>query len=548
MANGRIQMNCRGCGVEVEPSEDQVNSTVDEILETSLKHAEKTGGVCPLCGHSKEVPYSQRKSVLFALLMACLLVLGVGALVFRQLRQTERASVVSAAISRISGNADVVQLMGTPIKAEPGVAGDIRHDETGWKEARLLIPVRGPHGVAQVHVIAGEGSDAWVFTTFEVVFEKERKKVDLITGRVIEYDPDAYVDVHYESAVSPEYSHGFVPAARFDGMFPCVSATVDGSSVSPQLGKCAMPTMLAGAVDRFEADLRDANFVLQETDLRINDVFDVPLTRSYRSRDWAHSNPEHAFGRNSNHPYDITPVGTRNPYTWQMLVLGDGEFLYFDRISKGTGYADALYMHTETSTRFYKATQQWNGNGWTMKLADGSEILFPESYNAKNMAQGAPIEMRDAKGNRLELKRDGQRNLQEIRTPHGHWIRFSYDDQSRIKRAQTDAGDWATYEYNSDGMLTAAVLSSGRERHYDYEGTLMTQVRDESGRVLVHNWYERSYLKRQEFGNGTVFSYSYDWSSTSHYPAKVWVTMPDHTTKELSVTDSVPEYVKNFHR
>jgi YD repeat-containing protein len=356
------------------------------------------------------------------------------------------------------------------------------------------------------------------------------------------------VDSHYETAVIPEYDHGFVPAARFDGTLPCVSATVNVGSVSSQFGKCAMPTTHAGTVDRFEADLRDADFVLQETDVRINDVFDVPLTRSYRSRDWVHSNPVHAFGLNSNHPFDIAPVGTRNPYTHQLLVLEDGEFLYFDRISKGTGYADALYMHTETSTNFYEATQQWNGNGWTMKLADGSEILFPESYSAKNMAQGAPFEMRDPQGHRLELNRDGQRNLQEIRTPHGHWIRFSYDDLSRIKRAQTDNGDWAQYAYNSDGMLETVISSSGRQRHYEYEGTLMTRISDEGGRVLVHNWYDNGYLERQEFGNGDIYSYSYDWPANRYYPNKVTVTLPDRSTRELSVADSVPEYGKNYHR
>ena len=148
-----------------------------------------------------------------------------------------------------------------------------------------------------------------------------------------------------------------------------------------------MPTMDGGPVERFETDLRSADFVMRETDLYLNDVFQVPLTRSYTSWDWVHSNPVHAFGRNCNHPYDIAPVGKRNPYTFMMLDLEDGEFLYFDRISKGTSYADAVYMHTETSTQFYKATQQWNGNGWTMRLTDGSQILFPESYNATNMAR-----------------------------------------------------------------------------------------------------------------------------------------------------------------
>jgi hypothetical protein len=70
-------MNSSGCRVELDPSEEQVNTVVDDILETSLKDAQKKGGVCPLCGHSKDVPYLHRKTVLFGLLLACLLV-GVG--------------------------------------------------------------------------------------------------------------------------------------------------------------------------------------------------------------------------------------------------------------------------------------------------------------------------------------------------------------------------------------------------------------------------------------------------------------------------------------
>jgi YD repeat-containing protein len=256
----------------------------------------------------------------------------------------------------------------------------------------------------------------------------------------------------------------------------------------------------------------------------------------------------HAFGRNSNHPFDIAPLGSRNPYTYQMIVLEDGDFLYFGRTSKGTGYADAVYQHTETSTPFYGATQSWNGNGWTTRLADGSEIRFPESYNAKNMAQGAPTEMIDGKGNRLELHRDPQRNLQEIRTPHGHWIRFSYDDLSRIKRAEDDAGHWAQYEYNVNGMLETATLSSGRQRHYEYDGALMTRITDEGGHLLLRNWYESKVVMRQQFGNGGTYSFNYDWASGSYYPEKVTVVLPDQTGRDVRIADAVPEFVKNYHR
>jgi len=308
-----------------------------------------------------------------------------------------------------------------------------------------------------------------------------------------------------------------------------------------------MPTSHVGVVDRFEVDLRSGNFIVRQSDLRLNDVFDVPLTRSYNSSDWMHSNPVHAFGRNSNHPYDISPVGTRNPYTYQVLVLEDGEGLYFNRVSKGTGFVDAVYQHTETSTPFYKATQRWNGDGWTMRLVDGLEIVFPEAYSAKNTAQGAPTEMRDAQGNRLELRRDKQRNLEEISTPHGHWIKFVYDNLSRITHAEDDAGRWARYEYNADGILTHVVLSTGRERHYEYEKTLMTEIKDESGRVLLHNWYKSGSLIRQQFGNGAVYSYRYDWVPNRYYADKVLVTLPDHTQRDVQVSDSVPEFVKNYH-
>ena len=37
-------MNCHGCGVELDPSQEQVNTTIDQILETFLK--DETKGEC----------------------------------------------------------------------------------------------------------------------------------------------------------------------------------------------------------------------------------------------------------------------------------------------------------------------------------------------------------------------------------------------------------------------------------------------------------------------------------------------------------------------
>src|ERR1700680_3754961 len=198
-------MNCGGCGVELDPSQAQVNTTVDQVLETSLKDAEKKGGVCPLCGHSKEVPYSNRKTVLFGLLLTCLLVGVVGLMSIQRSRRTQRAAVANDAVARMSTNADIVALLGRPITLGQGLQGEIKQDETGWKEVHLTIPVRGPNGGATAHLVGGKGAGPWVCSTFEVDFEQQHKKVDLVSGRVVQYDHNAYVEVHTQSTSVPAY-------------------------------------------------------------------------------------------------------------------------------------------------------------------------------------------------------------------------------------------------------------------------------------------------------------------------------------------------------
>jgi YD repeat-containing protein len=537
--------SCTGCGAVLDPTDEQVNSAVDRVLQTSLADAEATGGVCPLCGHSKAVPPTHRKPVLFILLIACLMAASAIALNLWLNQQTRRIGLARQAIMRLNASPAVTGLLGSPIRLQRGLTGDVQQDETGWQEARLTFPVRGPAGEGIVRVAAGRVSGPWTFSTFEVLVEKRRKRIDLLSGRVVEYDPRAYVDVHTLPVAPAEYTDMTPVPPRLEGDYPCVYGGISITAGVPQVGKCQMPVIQAGPMDRAEADLRYARLVTQETDLRISDVFDVPLTRTYTSDEWVSRNPVHAFGRNSNHPFDIAPVGTRNPYTYQMDVLADGDFLFFDRVSNGTGYADAVFRHTETATRFYNAIQRWNGNGWTLRLADGSQILFPESYNARDLAQGAATEMDDAQGNRLQLLRDARRNLTEILTPHGHWIRFTYDEQDRIIRAETDRGEWAQYGYNHDGMLSVATLSNRHQRQYQYSGYLMTGITDESGRVLLENSYDHGALTWQRFANGDVYSYRYGIDPNRTWVDSASVTLPDGSIRQISVGDAVPDIVRH---
>jgi hypothetical protein len=374
--------NCQGCGSVLDPTHEEVNQAVADVLVASLKDAKKHGEICPLCGHSQAQPVSHRKSVQFFLLLTLILLVGALAVAYHLHRSTEREAAASQALTQISANAQVIGLLGKPLSIRGPVLGQIKQDETGWHEARISMRVHGPKADATAQVSGGRTSgEPWKFTTLEVTVPELKKKVNLITGAIIEYDPSAYVNIHTEAAAIPEYVLADVPPPRWDGNYPCVFAV---ANYAPEIRTCATPVPMSRSnresVDHFETDLRTGKFILRQTDLSIQEAgFEIPLTRSYTPQDWLPQNKMHAFGVNSNHPYDIAPLGTRNPYTEQYIVLEDGAFLYFPRVSDGTGYSDAIFRQSEAGNSYYKATVHWTGQGWELQAQDGSRISFPES-------------------------------------------------------------------------------------------------------------------------------------------------------------------------
>jgi YD repeat-containing protein len=544
--------NCRGCGSLLDRGHARVGGAVDGLREsTRPADATRLGRECPLCGQQTAPPVFHRKSVQFALLVA---LLGVASLLvlFHYLRgDTERQQAAQQALQQLEASPEVTRHLGSPIAVAGELAGQVKEDETGWQEVRLTIPVRGPRAEGTVQVVGGRTMGAWRFTTLDVVIASERKRVDLVAGRIVELDREAYVEVHTQAAASPEYIQASVPPPRWSGEFPCVWAVADGTA--PQLGECAPSVPIAalrsGPVDRFEVDLRFGKFVLRQTDLLLEDgELRVPLTRTYASYHlWTPGSPLNAFGVNSLHDFDIAPMGSRNPYTDLSIVLPDGDFLYHRRISRGGGYADAVYQHSETSTSFYKATTRWDGTGWETRLSDGSLIHFPESYGAKNHAQGAPVAMVDASGNRIELLRDRQRNLLAVRTPGGRRLAFDYDGRGCVVRAGDDGGRSVRYRYSPDGMLTDVEHPGGRARRYAYAGKLLTEVRDERGRVLVRNWYdEAGRVVRQVHAGGETYLFRYRMGANRYYVEEATVVLPGGTSRSVPTADSVTQLVKEI--
>jgi len=327
----------------------------------------------------------------------------------------------------------------------------------------------------------------------------------------------------------------------WDGSYPyVVISPVDGSSLLKFQSSIAMvkPTLRHDApVNEFDVDLHTGRFILRQTDLFIPDVMPLSLTRTYITWDY-HSR---AFGVAANHPYDICPTGTRFPYTYSDLNLEDGQQVHFPRISKGTGYADNVERHSETSSEFYGAMMAWNGNGWTLTFRDGRKVYFPDSYYATNCAQGAPTLMEDGQGHRIELKRDQKRNLEELISPSGHKITFKYDSADRIIEAKDDAGNVRQYFYDRSGHVETVSDATHVLYRFEYaplireagfDPWLLTRVMDGDWNVLLENKYHWGRVSEQRLADGEVFGYEFKLNDRE--VLQTTVTLPSGETKVFS--------------
>src|SRR5437773_9922597 len=109
-------MTFSGCGVELDQTQEQVNSLGSQVLDPSLHGAANTGGICPRCGRSKTSAYARRKTSVIGFLKVLLLVGTAVEFAVYVSRTTERASLMRAAADRMNADRAVVQRLGAPSK------------------------------------------------------------------------------------------------------------------------------------------------------------------------------------------------------------------------------------------------------------------------------------------------------------------------------------------------------------------------------------------------------------------------------------------------
>ncbi len=250
-------------------------------------------------------------------------------------------------------------------------------------------------------------------------------------------------------------------------------------------------------------DLNSGLFLHGGSDLSLSGFGSLSLSRAYRPNDTR----SRAFGIGASHVYDTYLVGSTFPYTFMDLVGADGGRVRFNRISAGTGWADAVYEAETcgTSSCRVKATIRWNGGGWIVIYEDGTKLLFPEAFGASTPQRSAIIGYEDPFGTTLSFVRDSAANLTRITSPSGRWMDFTYDASNRITQARDNIGRAVNYAYDTSGRLASVTNPMSGSQSFVYDASnRMTEVTDERGIIVLNNEYDSAgRVIKQTFADNT---------------------------------------------
>jgi YD repeat-containing protein len=259
-----------------------------------------------------------------------------------------------------------------------------------------------------------------------------------------------------------------------------------------------------------------------------------PFVRKYRPQD----DRSRGFGIGATDSFDIFPVGDSQTFSWMELILADGARIHYNRISPGTGYANArLRAGSYMGNGFSLSSLAWNGNGWDLGTIDGWTYQFPSSGPDRTWQQSALSSIHSSSGEMFAVQRSDSGDLRELRAPGGESIEFTCDAMHRITSAKSSSGRTVSYEYDAAGRLAHVHDAQNGDEFYEYDAAnRLTFVLDAQHRLRLLNTY--GYLGEMESqtladGRKLLYESGYDESHRLDY---LKLTLPNAYTIEWRLT------------
>jgi YD repeat-containing protein len=266
---------------------------------------------------------------------------------------------------------------------------------------------------------------------------------------------------------------------------------------------------------RWNLDYATGVFSHNQTDFYIGDSIPLNLTRVYLNRF-----ESQAFGAGMSASCDILLLGDSVRFTYLDLIMPNGQQFHFKRISPGDSWAGSVFRSDPASNQalksaFLGATLWWNGNGWSLRLTDGTLMKFPAVHGNIRVVRGALLSIEDAHGNAFVIRRDHEGNILEIVSPHGASVVLTHDMKNRISKAIDSFGNTVSYSYDDFDRLVAVSDSREGTTRYAYdEGNNLVRVTKPDGADWLRIEYDsQARVVKVTFEDGSSCRYAYKTDS-----------------------------------
>jgi len=294
------------------------------------------------------------------------------------------------------------------------------------------------------------------------------------------------------------------------------TATSGASSGGPPPERPGPPPQPCPARNSNPVDCRTGEWLHQVTDLAVNDLVPLAVTRSYRTNDTSGGLPNvRAFGIGTYHPYEGYLV--MNAAAQRIdVILADGRAIPFPA-APGTTCCfigpNSRFEHLSTPGEFYGAyLSSVSGSGQiTLYFRDGRKWGY-------NYYQARLLWMEDRNGNRVTLTRQSGTtgNVTRATGPSGRFIEFTYDASNRISSVRDNAGRTVSYAYDTSNRLFRVTDPENFSTEYTYDSAhRVLTVRDGRGNVRTTNEYYPTgdpnvgRVKSQTFADGARTQFAY---------------------------------------
>jgi YD repeat-containing protein len=238
-------------------------------------------------------------------------------------------------------------------------------------------------------------------------------------------------------------------------------------------------------------DLATGLYIRENEDLVVPGKPALVLRRTYLSR----YHVPRQFGVGATHNGEEFLVGDSERFQWVAVVLATGASIRFKRISSGTSYKDALYVHDDTPTDWRGSRLGWAGLEWVLRKRNGLVATY-RSCGRNGDNNCSILESRYPDGYEIHYRRDRAGRLLKMDDGGARWIQFEYDPRNRISRAYDSTGRGVRYEYDGGGRMAQATASDGAVRRYSYTDLDELATIEEPG-TSIENTYEDGRCIRQ---------------------------------------------------